>query len=80
MHQRRVFDNKIVEKYHEGEHNCSGWYDYKNHKPHNSFIKGDTSTTINLGWFIEIDGLYYLTITGEINYKIWLLNNGAKRN
>lgn len=70
------FDNTIVEEYEKSKDNCSGWYDPKNKKPHNSLIKGDKSTRINLEWFIEKNGEYYFTDRGLKNYEIWLSNNG----
>ncbi len=69
------FDSEIIDYYQRGDYNCSGWWDTKNQKPHGCMIVGDTSTRINLEWFIERDGSYFLTPKGEENYKIWLENN-----
>lgn len=52
----------------------AAFWDSKNHKPHNCMIKGDTSTRINLAWFIKENGKYYLTKTGKNHYQIWLNN------
>lgn len=53
----------------------NGWWDTSNNKPFNSFIVGDSSTTVNLGWFIVVNWKYYLTEEGEDCYNKWLKNN-----
>lgn len=71
----KPFDSTIIEEYEKGIHNCSGWWDEDNHKPYDCMIEGDTSTRVNIGWFTEKDGQYYLTDHGRLNYGIWLKNN-----
>jgi len=50
------------------------WWDKNNNKPHNVFIVGDTSTRLNLGWFIKKGNEYQLTQAGDTAYKTYLDN------
>ena len=66
----KEFDPSIVEQL-----KYNGWWDIANNKPFNSLIVGDSSTTVNLGWFIEVKLKYYLTEDGSESYYNWLINN-----
>ena len=53
-----------------------GWWNKKEHKPHNSLITGNTETILNLGWFKALKNQKYeLTPEGQKQYKILLANH-----